>query len=252
MRVRWIYILVAAAWLTACAGELKMEMDPALEANSNLYQTSSEGTFGDKRLNVSFGPYRVSDADAGWVKTSFSTDTEWLMKFFGLDAKEEIKSNISSSLSYKFWIGDAPWLVECALLAHKREVFIGKMTSSRTFSSKYVCRHTREGEALRVFSVEIGESGTIIRMEADGKAYTASPVKGVWEMEGGKSYDSLSYDAGYVWVPEGSQGQVGALSTMENKPRVWLSKGNTEDVNHALAMGSTALLIYSVQIKPSL
>jgi hypothetical protein len=255
MRTFHIIIPVIIVLLAGCAGELKMNMDPSLEANSDVLQTSSEGTFGDKRLNVTFGPYSVTEADASWVKTRMSSEKDFSLinEIFGIESPEKTKSKTTATLTYRFATGSgAPWDVACALLAHRREVFIGKLTSSKTYSARYKCRYTREGDEPRFFSVEIGESGTLIKMEADGKAYTASPVRGVFEMKGGKSYDSLSYEAGYVWTPEGGESQTAALSTMENKPRVWLHKDNSEDMNHALAMGSAGLLIYSLQIKPSL
>ncbi len=104
MKNYWKCIPVIILLLAGCAsGQLLMKIDPSLETNARLYEVKTPDTWSERRLNVSFGPYRVADADTGWTRPTKSSEREiyWLNIVLdialGMDNPEETKSNVSRS-----------------------------------------------------------------------------------------------------------------------------------------------------------
>lgn len=133
--------------LAGCAsGKLLMKIDPSLEANARIYEIKSPDSWSDRRLNVSFGTYRVADADTGGTITKKSSVTEihWLNMLLGMSSPDATKSKVSMPHTYKFKIGDEiTWDSECVLFTEEREVNEKYISTEGWFSlhtrSTYAC-----------------------------------------------------------------------------------------------------------------
>jgi hypothetical protein len=266
--------------LTGCTtATLLMKVDPSLETNASVYEVESPDSWSDKKLNVSFGPYRVADMDAGWRRTgdSPSTGSFWadmladiLSETTGLSTSintpdgttsddttsDDTTSEFSEqSLTYKFKVGnEITWDSRCDHIAEKQETRYRQASSIRILESRYTCRHTRAGDEQWVLSVQQQDSsGLDIRMASKEKVFTAHSTAGTYRMSDGSPPKLLRpADVGYTWTHDNDTVAVAAISLNEKIPRVWLDKRNPDSVNHALSMASAGLLIYHRKIAPTL
>lgn len=74
MKILISHILLIMLFLTGCTPvKLLMNVDTSLESNAVVYRLTYPNSLSDKisgkRLNVSFGPYQVTDADLSWTRT---------------------------------------------------------------------------------------------------------------------------------------------------------------------------------------
>ena len=126
MKNYWKCIPVIIILLAGCAsGQLLMKIDPSLETNARLYEVKTPDSWSERRLNVSFGPYRVADADGGLTRTTKSSVSEiyWLNIVLGMEHPDATISNTSMSHTYKFKVGnEITWDSECILLTEEHEV----------------------------------------------------------------------------------------------------------------------------------
>ena len=130
-----IIIMLLAGCKTA---QLVMKVDPTLESNASVYEVKTPDVWSDeKKLNVSFGAYRVTDMDIGWTKkrnasTSGNFWIDMLTYIPGVSAGSvdrsrdadngETITEVSRSLSYAFRVGDdVVWNAECAHFAEEQE-----------------------------------------------------------------------------------------------------------------------------------
>jgi hypothetical protein len=265
MKNLWKCIPVILIFLTGCTtAKLLMKVDPTLETNASVYEVESPSSWSDKKLNVSFGAYRVADVDTSWIRTRkpSATGSLWADMLFEVagistssydEATDEETSEVSQSLSYKFKIGDEiTWDSQCDHLAEKQETKHGKVTTLKILSSRYTCLYTRTGSDPWVLSIErFGLSQLDIRMISKEKLFRAYSTEGMYFLSDGRPYETFRPpDMGYTWIHDGNN--IAAISAMEKTPRVLLDKRNSDSTNNVLAMASTGLLIYQWKIAPTL
>lgn len=268
-----VIIMLLAGCKTAT---LLMKVDPTLEANASVYEVKTPNVWSDeKKLNVSFGAYRVTDMDIGWTKkrnasTSGNFWVDMLTYIPGVSAggvnrsgddddetisdPGETISEISQSLSYRFRAGDEiAWFSECAHVAEKGVTKHKHSSSLRILSSNYICRYTRADNEQWLLSIEQNDlAHADIRMTDGEKSFSARSTAGTYVISDGSSPSKLLRppDAGYTWIYDNNN--VAAISLKEKTTRVWLDKRNSDDMNNVLAMASTGLLIYNRKILPKL
>jgi hypothetical protein len=277
MKNYWKCIPVIIILLAGCAsGKLLMKLDPSLETNARVYEVKFSDTWSEKWRNISFGPYRVTDADTGWIITKKTSETElyWLNMLLGMNSPDATRSKVSQSSNYKFKIGnDTAWDAKCILFTDEREVNEKNVSTAEIFSersredrevegenedsveilsSNYTCRYTRADNEPWFLTIERrGESRLEITMKNKDKLFKAHASKGVYVMSDGRPYTALTpTDTGYNWTHDGKN--IAAVSIREEIPRVWLDKRNSESINQLLSMASAGLLIYYWKIIPTL
>ena len=256
MKKYWKCIPVIILLLAGCAsGQLLMKIGPSLETNARLYEVKTPDTWSERRLNVSFGPYRVADADTGWTRPTKSSERKiyWLNIALGMDHPEETKSNVSMSHTYKFKVGnEITWDSQCVLLTEELEVKEKDKSEIEILSSNYTCQYTRTDNEPWFLSIERrGLSKLDIKMTNKEKLFQAHASKGVYVKPDGRSYTALTpTDTGYNWTHDNNN--IAAISIREEIPRVWLDKRNSDSMNHVLSMASAGLLIYYWKIVPTL
>ena len=269
--------------LTGCTTlSLVMKVDSELEANAIVYTVSYPDSLADKlsgnNLNVSFGPYRVSDADVSWAKSNSAaedpqpmfqiTDTEKsgnttttttisggpseLMGFSRQVAQGEPSIvDVIQTVSYTFKANKAmSWKAACTYKAQKRVIQYENRTDSELLASSYTCQYTPADNHKNnaAWLLAIDDAGTIT-MTQKGKAntYIAESTGGTYVNKDRQPVNHSAAYAGYTWKQnhKGKTKRLAAISTREDTPRVWLDKDNTAASNHALAMANAGLLIYS-------
>ncbi len=284
-------ILPAIAVLFAGCTPLKlvMKVDPALKENAIAYELSYPDSLADKisgnRLNMSFGPYRVTDADLSWtgmnteaedpapivsfkeVKTSGNTTTTTEISggptsLFGYTrpaAEGEPSINKTSrSITYQFKVAQqTTWNAYCTHKAEERVIQYKNTNSVELLSSNYTCQYKKAGKSAGASNEEwtlyANHEGNItMTQKGKPKGLTAHSTAGDYVMPDGKPARSTTRTAGYTWsqIKDGNKKIVAAISVREETPRVWLDKGNTEIMNHILSMANTGLLIYGWEIQP--
>lgn len=272
MKISLINILVILLLLAGCAPvQLLMQIDPSLKTNAKVYEVKHPDTWTDKRLNVSFGPYQVTDVDFSWRKKENTLG-------FGLHLLEHMDltvpgggtHTISQSHSYNFKIGnDIAWDAKCAHNLKEREVedktvaiIQGpsafkvkvedpdkKTTTLELVSSFYTCLYGQEGHEPWVLSVtKYGSSPLDITLTNKKQFFKAHANTGVYVREDGRPFTFTAPIAGYTWTEKSKK--IAAISAGEKIPKVWLDKRNPDSMNDVLSMASTGLLIYHLKIAP--
>lgn len=258
-------LIISAVLLTGCsAGQLQMNVDPSLQNNSEVYEVTSSGSWwSDDRLNVSFGNYRVTDADISWeTKSEGKGFFAQVLDKWGLDAGYSDVITESKSQSYHFKIGrDIIWNSQCVHIVKKHKVenkTVGSIGNSsgveaditqnksamEILSSEYTCKYSRENNEPWVLSVWQDGAGfpqalniTFINNKKTFRAHSASGSFA-------NSSRFLTPNAGYYWTEDNNSHSIAALSVKEKTNRVWLSKDNPDSLNNVLAMASVGLLIF--------
>jgi hypothetical protein len=288
MNIFWKTLPLIIILLTGCStAKVLMQVDTALEANSIVYKLDYPDSVSDKvsgkRLNVSFGPYRVTNADVSWTRTdtkaedpepvfgSSSThksgDTTITKEIRGgptsilgytrpADEGEPSIKKTSRTISYKFKVGhDITWKAHCSHKAKKRVTEFETSNAIETLSSKFTCQYTMNaGDESNndVWILSVDYDGTIT-MTQKGKPNTlvAHSTGGMLVKSDGLPTNISTVSAGYSWsqIIDGNEKNIAAISVREETPRVWLDKGNSDSLNHILSMASTGLLIYSWEIQ---
>ncbi len=245
-------------------GKLMMMVDPVLEKNASVYEMSIPGKFTDAKLNVSFGDYRVTEADARRIKIKQSSadDLPWFLKLLGFSGSDAKTTNVSTSHSYKFNIGDkVTWEAKCHLLAEEgevKEVNNAIITNQpavkvrvKTLSSDYTCRYMAQGQQPWVLTIrQRGTSALDINMTNTDQHFKAYLTAGKYVATDGRNVWGRPSDTGYTWKRDGDS--IGAVGVREKIPRVWLRKDNSGPINDILAMASAGLQIYHLKIYPTL
>lgn len=271
-------LLIASCSVT----KVVMTIDPELEMNATVYVVQHPNKITDKisgkRLNVTFGPYQVSDADPSWTRTG--TTAEYprpLIDFSRTKTKTKTSGRITKttsttvgfqggptsvlgfsrtpedgdsvidksfkSIAYKFRdSSDAIWNAKCYYSAEKRRV-VGE-TSSETLWSDYFCHYTL-GDKMWELAIYDDENITMTEAEKDNKliGYT---TRGIRVKENGEKTNLNTKTAGYTWADDLQY--VGAIATKEEPPRVWLNRDNKKSLNDILAMANTGLIVYNWEI----
>ncbi len=243
--------------LTGCTTlSLRMKVDPSLETNARVYEVKSPSSWSvNKKLNVSFGTYRVADANTGWrtTKTSSATEISMVDQLLGMSSSDATNIKGSQTLAYKFKIGDEiTWDCQCVHLAEKRVTKHKNVSSLEILSSRYTCHYTRADNEPWVLSVEQHDLAQIdIRMTNGEKLFRAHSTAGMYVTSDERPYKTFRPpDAGYTWTHDDNN--VAAISVGEKIPRVWLDKRNPDSMNRVLAMASAGVLIYHWKILPKL
>ncbi|MCK5387286.1 MAG: hypothetical protein KAJ39_08865 [Gammaproteobacteria bacterium] len=266
-----------------------MKVDTALEANAVVYKLNYPDSLADKisgnRLNISFGPYRVTDADVSWTRTgSQAEDPDPFFTFkntrksgntttttklgvgptsiFGFSrpaAEGEPSINKSSqTITYKFKVSkDITWNALCSHRAEKRVTQYENTNAVEILWSNFTCQYTAENKTTNnksnseiwTLSVDYGGPITMTQNEKPNTLFALS-TGGKYVMPKGQETKFTTGTAGYTWrqINNGTDKSVAAISVREETPRVWLHKGNSDTINHVLSMANTGLLIYSWEI----
>ena len=67
-------LLFVIILLSGCtSGKTVLKVDPSLADNATVYEVKAPDTHSDNRLNVSFGPYSVTEADISSTTTTLPT-----------------------------------------------------------------------------------------------------------------------------------------------------------------------------------
>jgi hypothetical protein len=277
--------------LTGCTiAKLVMKVDTALEANAIVYELDYPDSLADKlsgnRLNMSFGPYRVTDTDVSWARTGWqaedpdplfnvkstresgntTTTTEIGVgptSIFGYtrpaaEGEPSIKK-VSQSITYKFKVGqNITWNALCSHRAEKRVTDYENRTDVEILSSNFTCQYTAENESANnkskseiwMLSVDYGGAITMTQ-KGMPDTLTAHSTGGNYVKPNGQATNISTRAAGYTWHQSkgGNNKNIAAISVREETPRVWLDKGNSDAINHVLSMANTGLLIYSWEIQ---
>ncbi|MDH5601060.1 MAG: hypothetical protein OEY78_07120 [Gammaproteobacteria bacterium] len=280
------YLPVTIIFLTGCSPvKVKMNVDASLGSNSVVYNLNYSDSLADKisgkRLNVSFGPYRVTDADLSWTRTkSQAEDPDPLLtfkeikksgntttttklgvgptSFFGFSRPPaEGEATIDSSfrtVKYKFNVGKkTTWNALCIHRSEKRIVPQENSNSVDILSANFSCLYKEDNKASSepwLLSIDYGGA---ITMTQKGNANTlaAYSTGGNYVKPDGQITKLFLNSAGYTWKKsnDNNDKNVAAISVKEETPRVWLHKGNKKHLNHILSMANTGLLIYHWEIQ---
>lgn len=267
-----------------------MEVDPALEANAVVYKLKYPNSLADKisgkRLNISFGPYQVTNADLSWTRTGsraedpdpFFTSTKIrksgnvttttklgigpteILGFSRPAAEGEPSiEKAFQTIAYKFKVGkDITWNADCVHRSEKRAIQYKDTNSIELLSSTFTCQYTAEDKSAD--NKSNGDSWMLsmyydgpITMTKKGKPNTLSAhsTGGNYIKPNGQAANISTSAAGYTWRENkgGDDKNIAAISVREEKPRVWLDKGNSSAMNQILSMANTGLLIYSWEIQ---
>jgi hypothetical protein len=270
--------LIAACVLAAgCVGaHLVANVDPEAERRSTVYEIEQPGGFWlEKRLNVSFGPYRVADADLGRTRTERGRDTEkrryfnWLSLLFkneGLIVTESSREDTKKQrLAYRFEIaGKAPWTATCTLrrlVRHREEshMFTGddggpwddddhRDSTDVLTSTSMTCVYSRPGEGDWVLSMEtdaVEQTGRALLTNQE-EAYAARRVTSTLVVgdDGRKANSWLAVPTGYEWVR--GEGILGTLVTYREGRRLLLDRDCPAATADVLAMGSSGLVLHGL------
>lgn len=272
--------------VAGCApAKLVMKLDKTLEDNATVYELSYPHSLKDKisgkRLNVAFGPYRVSDADMSWTRTASeaedpaplvnikhteksgntSTTTEISAgptSIFGLKRPvREGDTTIdekSRSISYRFHAGqNNVWHASCTYYAKQRVTPAENSNSIDMLDSKFSCHYKPGGtQNVPAWTLSLDHQGVItVTQTGSGNSFLAHATGGAYLLPDGKIAQTTTRTTGYTWfqLKDGREKSVAAISVIEEAPRVWLGKANSAATNQILALASTGLLIYSWEIR---
>ncbi len=182
--------------------------------------------------SLTFGPYRVTDVDRSWTKTS-----SWGGQWF---------SNSKAKQSYEFTLRDSNtpiWEAQCATGVDERELnfnnFLGGQLEITSASIYFACAFLEKQERKR-WRLVMSQSPSEMVMDGvltDGQ--TRINVKGSQKLQG--SPIPLSDPTGYEFELRGHI--VGAVEVI-NKGSVWLHPSIEPEIRSALATASSALLLY--------
>lgn len=271
--------------------KLVMKVDTALEANSAVYKLNYPDSLSDKlsgkRLNISFGPYRVTNANVslkkiGWqaedpdsfftfknTRRSDNTTTTTKLEIgptsilgFSRPAAEgepSIKRSIQK-ITYKFKVGqEITWNALCAYKAEERVIQYENTNSVELLWSNFTCQYTAKNKIknnksnndIWILSVDHGGAITMTQKGKPNTLYALS-TGGKYVTPKGQATKLTTRTAGFTWsqTNNGNTKNIAAISAKEETPRIWLLKGNTDSMNHILSMANTGLLIYSWEINP--
>jgi len=267
-----------------------MNIDSSLDSNAIVYSLNYPDSLSDKlsgnRVNVNFGPYRVTDADisltqintraenpdpifsAKKVRKSGNTTTTTkvgvgpssILGFSRPPVEGEPVINTSHrTINYKF-SGDKgiTWNALCDYKSKERFTQHENSNTTEMLSANFTCEYKEDGkpknngvkQEIWVLSVDYNDA---ITMTQKGKTNTLSahPAGGIYVKPNGQRTNLTTSAAGYTWaqIRNGNDENVAAISVREEPPRVWLKKGNSDYLNNILAIANTGLLIYRWEIQ---
>ncbi len=276
-----IAVSSVALAVSACRpATIVMEVDNSLKDNATVYELNYPDSLSDKvsgkRLNIAFGPYRVSDADLSWRKvniraedpaplidmkrverngnttitTGFSAGPTSLFGFTRPPGEDDTTITESSkTITYNFKVGqNTTWSAYCVHQLAKRTNPEDKSGNIEILSSNFGCQYKKQGSSEDPWLLVIDTNKKItLTRQGESSALFAHSTGGKYATSKGTTSTSFGGTAGYVWshIQNGIDTKVAAVSVREERSRVWLNKGNTAQVNHLLSMANTGLLIYS-------
>ncbi|MDH3347565.1 MAG: hypothetical protein OEM02_05615 [Desulfobulbaceae bacterium] len=267
-----------------------MNVDTSLGSNAVVYSLNYPNSLSDKifgkRLNVSFGPYRVTNVDLSWTRTSSQaedpdplftiTDTHKSgntttttklgagpTSFFGFSRPPaEGEPTIDKSfrtVKYRFTVGqEIIWNGHCVHRSEKRVIQHENSNTVEILLANFTCEYKEdnkrtENESSREAWTLSVEYGGAITMTQKGKINTlaAHSTGGNYVEPNGQPTKLSIRTAGYTWRQSegGNDKNIAAISVREETPRVWLYTGNSDYLNHVLSMANTGLLIYRWEIE---
>lgn len=267
--------------------KVKMNVDASLQANANIYNLNYPNSLTDKisgkRLNVTFGPYHVTNTDLSWTrtnsraedpdpfftvkntKTSANTTTTTKVgvgptEVLGFSRiAEEGEPTIHQSyrtVTYQFNVGkNLTWNARCTHNASERKSQYQNTNATELLSSRFVCQYTPANPSNKEtwqLTIDVGQPITLAK---NGKPtnLTAHSSSGHFVKANSQTTNHTTRRAGYTWQQlkkNGNAKSVAAISIREEKPRVWLHKDNDNTLNHILAMANTGLWVYGIEIQP--
>jgi len=286
-KISFKYILFTVILLTGCTPvKVQMNVDTSLESNAVVYNLNYPNSLSDKisgkRLNVSFGPYRVTDVDLSLTRinsqaedpdpilnyknTRKSGNTTTTTKigvgpssFLGFSRPpEEGEPAINKSfrtVNYKFTAGqETTWNALCVHKSKERIIQHENSNTIEILSSNFTCQYEKDNNLTNheIWILSIEYDGAItMTQKGQNNTLTAHSTGGNYVKPNGQETKLSILTAGYTWSQRvgGKDKNVAAISVREETPRVWLHKENTDYLNQVLSMANTGLLIYRWEIQ---
>ena len=275
-----LFILTIVSTICSSCSVIHLDMNPnkELENNAQMYKITYPNSLSDKasgrKLNISFGPYKVSKMDLSWTAsntkaedpdpffviknenvsgsgktretTTFKFGPKEILGFSrGAGLGEPSLKNTHRTMTYKFDAnGSNQWSAKCVHRSLSREIEYSDKNSSELISSLYVCKLQVDNKLWRLTA---DHKGNIILKEEKGKnAYRGTAVTGIFVNKDGKKMKDTKRIAGYSWHHKGKQ--IATIATTESNPRVWLHKRNGKSLNNLIAFASTGMLVYNWEV----
>ena len=280
--------------LTGCSVvKVRMNVDNSLASHAVVYNLKYPNSLSDKisgkRLNVSFGPYQVTDADLSWTRTSSQAENpDPFFIFQETNRTGTSNGNTTTTTSTTTTVGVGPtsilgfsrtpaegdptidksfrtvkykfavnqknrWDALCIHRGEKRVIQTKTNRSVETLSSNFTCQYKQDTKSSdnEIWILSVDYAGKIT-MTQKGKSntLTAHTTSGIFVKSNGQATKTPTHTAGYTWRQNinGKEKNIAAISVKEETPRIWLHKGNSEELNHILSMANTALLIHHWEI----
>lgn len=228
---------------------VKLDIDPNLEANAEVFDIAYPNSMGDvlsdKRYNLSFGPYEVTDFKADWRTSSTNTFEEDVVM---MEDAEVTRTSFSQSLAYNFNADGVLWDATCYHDGEKRESVKNNVSRLEILFSRFTCSYKSPDNETWVLTILENDQLVVpeVRLTNDDGSITAlaEETVGLYITDNEKLSKQKVRGAGYTWV--NTEGQaLSAMSLKFAKPqRVWLHKRNPKELNRALALANTGLYVY--------
>ena len=235
--------LLSIVLLSGCTTvTVRMNVDESLASQAVVYNLKHPNSLSDKisgnRLNVSFGPYQVTEADLSWTRTS--SEAEDPDPFFIFKETNKVgtsRGNVTTTTTTTTSVGIGPtsilgfsrtpaegeptidksyrtvkyrfsagqehrWNALCVHRGEKRVVETQINRAVETLSSNFICQYKQdtksEDHEIWVLSVDLGG---VITMTQKGKAnrLTAHTNDGVFVKPDGQVTSTSTRNAGYTW-----------------------------------------------------
>lgn len=250
-------LLFLPLFLGCSIGKLVLRVDPSLKTGADVYEVDYPGLFSNKPYSMAFGDYRVTGTGKGVVthSTGFGGDLFLFDELFGFESPDVKSMHKSGSYRYQFHKGEATWEAHCIFAMRTRELKGKTLTMREHHSLNYACKYTSSGQKPWVLKVTMptSEYYLTVRLRGRGQSFHAIGAQGDAVYSDGRVVESSlsSYETGYIW--KANQKSIGAVSVQATDPQqVWLGRQNSAELNDALAMASTGLLLYYREIKSAL
>ncbi len=238
--------------LTACSPiTLHMNIDPQLDKNSEIYPVKFNTEWSRYYRDFSFGSYHVKKT-SNLTTTLLNKDitNPDLFNYFIFHEKGIVTSKLVKAHDYEFeQDSKIPWLSNCVYVVEKKETQYSNFNTAEEYFARYVCTYTRKNNQPWYLSITTDYNDKVVMTMTDKKTlYLATPTLGDYYKANGNKSDFSAY-AGYTWMRDNTK--IAAVSTEEEKPKVWLSKQNTEELNSIISMASAGLLLYDSIVSDS-
>ncbi len=267
-------LVAVGAGLLSCATAARIRVDPTIETESSSFEINVPDQWMiDGRLNISFGPYRVTNADRGWTHSSHKEPrvlaTEWLSVTFGDDPFLTMLPSIESTktkLSYLFADGTSdPSQVRCAFATRRLKAHIDPktvpkppfglsvptppaMTAEETVDAKFKCLSSQISRTDLSLALDIYTHGLyrgILTAEHGTYRITRSFSTQMVRSDGYVATIPVPIPVGYeIFLDDRRVGAV--INHKHAEPRVFVGTALDETSRHAIAEAASALILFDM------